>query len=166
MSKFTRFFAAGVACGVAATSAVTLAFGTGTAGAESAKMVPLSSFLRRCDWSVAQYTPSATTGTAYALISRSGSTVTAEVHAAGVRPDIWYGVRLVLVPRTGISCNASDPGVGMGRLYTDGRGIGTTTVSAPVMSGADGAWVSLEGPLGNMSHLSGDFRTSDYVAPI
>jgi hypothetical protein len=128
--------------------------------------VPLSSILRRCDMSNVNYAPSDTTGTAYVIISRSGSTVSAEVHTAGLRPDIWYGVRLVQLPRPGIACGPGDPGVAMGRLYTDGAGVGTTTVSGPVMSGATGAWVSVEGPLGGGTMLSGDYRTSDYAAAI
>ena len=89
-------------------------------------LVPLSSILRRCDFTNAAYAPSDTKGTGYAIISRSGSTVSAEVHMQGATPDIWYGVRLVQLPRTGIGCGAADPGVAMGRLYTDFAGIGTT----------------------------------------
>jgi len=83
-----------------------------------------------------------------------------------VIPDIWYGVRLVEVPRPGIGCAAGEPGVGFGQLYTDGAGIGMTTVQAPVMNGATGAWVSVEGPVGDSPTFAGDFRTSDDVVPI
>jgi hypothetical protein len=167
MSQFTRFIAASVGAGFAIASVAALA-GTGPAVADSGgKIVPLSYRLRTCDGVATNpYTPSSGHGTAYAVISRSGSTVTAEVHMENVTPDIWYGVRLVETPRPGISCGAGDPGVGMGRVYTDGGGIGTTTVTAPVMSGANGAWVSVEGPLGVSNQLVGDFRTSDYVASI
>jgi hypothetical protein len=110
--------------------------------------------------------PSDTKGTGYAIITRTGNTVTAEVHMITVTPDIWYGVRLVVVPRPGISCGAGDPGVGVGRLYTDGVGIGTVTVQAPVIEGATGAWVSVEGPIGTSTQLTGDFRTSDFIARI
>ena len=165
MSQLTRFIAASATAGFAIAS--TMLTGTGTAVADGGKFVPLSYRLRTCDGMATNpYTPSSGGGTAYAIISRSGSTVTAEVHMANVGPDIWYGVRLVETPRPGISCGPADPGVGMGRLYTDGAGIGTTTVTAPVMSGATGAWVSVEGPVGNHTQLSGDFRTSDYVASI
>src|SRR5262249_41617323 len=149
---------------MAMTSAVTLTLGSPTAAADGttatgeARYVPLSAFLRRCDWSDDTYVPADTEGTGYAMISRTGNTVTAEVHMLAVRSDIWYGVRLVLVPRPGIGCGAGDPGVGVGRLYTDGAGNGTVTVQAPVMSGATGAWVSVEGPLGVQNMLSGDFR--------
>jgi hypothetical protein len=166
MRHLTRGITKSTVTGFAVASAAMLLIGTGTAAADS-KIVPLSYRLRTCDGLATNpYTPSSGQGTAYAVISRSGSTVTAEVHMANVAPDIWYGVRLVVVPRPGISCGASDPGVGMGRVYTDGGGVGSTTVTAPVISGATGAWVSVEGPLGNQTQLSGDFRTSDYVASI
>jgi hypothetical protein len=52
----------------------------------------------------------------------------------------------------------------MGRLYTDALGVGSTTVEGPLMDGANGAWVSLEGPMdATTSTIAGDFRTSDYV---
>jgi hypothetical protein len=34
------------------------------------------------------------------------------------------------------------------------------------MNGATGAWVSVEGPVGDISQLTGDFRTSDFIAAI
>jgi hypothetical protein len=171
MGQLTRFVAAGVT-GVAMACASTFAIGTqtavadGTSTASSSTVVPLSSILRRCDFTDSHYVPSDTSGTGYAVISKSGSTVTADVHMEGARADIWYGVRLVQVPRTTVSCNAGDPGVGMGRLYTDFAGNGSTTVSAPRMSGATGAWVSVEGPVGGGTMLSGDYRSSDYAAAI
>ena len=170
MRQLTRFVASVAAGVMAATSAALLGFGTPVAAADDTtsgtKTVPLSSVLRRCDWSSAPYVPSDNKGSGYALITRTGNTVTAEVHMLAAIPDIWYGVRLVQVPRPGISCAAGDPGVGVGKLFTDGAGTGSVTVSAPVMDGATGAWVSVEGPLGVANQVTGDFRTSDYVAKI
>ena len=169
MRRLTRFVATAAATVMLTTTTAMLGFGTGTAaadGANGSKFMPLSSYLRRCDWSNAPYTPSQTRGTGYAILSRTGNTVTAEVHMISVIPDIWYGVRLVQVPRPGIGCAAGEPGVGFGQLYTDGAGIGTATVQAGVMNGATGAWVSVEGPVGDTSTFAGDFRTSDFIAPI
>jgi hypothetical protein len=169
MRQLTRFVACAAAM-MAGTSVAVLGDGSGTAAADGvsasadgSQVMPLSSYLRMCDWSATPYVPSDTKGTGYAIISRTGNTVTAEVHMVMVIPDIWYGVRLVEVPRPGISCGAGDPGVGFGQLYTDDVGTGTVTVQAPVMQGATGAWVSVEGPLGVAKQLTGDFRTSDYV---
>jgi hypothetical protein len=172
MRRLTRFVAAAAATVMLTTTTAMLGFGTGTAAADGANaangstIMPLSSYLRRCDWTNAPYLPSQNRGTGYAILSRTGNTVTAEVHMIGVIPDIWYGVRLVQVPRPGIGCAAGDPGVGFGQLYTDEAGIGTVTVQAPVMNGATGAWVSVEGPVGDTSTFAGDFRTSDFIARI
>ncbi len=168
MRQLTRFVGAAAAIVMAATSMPMV--GTSVAAADDttsgAKEVPMSSVLRRCDWTSAPYVPSDNKGSAYALISRNEGTVTAEVHMMASTPDIWYGVRFIQIPRPGIRCAGGDPGVAMGRLYTDGGGNGTVTVSAPVMDGATGAWVSVEGPPGVSDMLSADVRTSDYVASI
>jgi hypothetical protein len=164
MGQLTRFAAAAAAIAMAATSVL----GTSVAAADDSgsKVVPLSSVLRRCDGGSVPYVPSDTTGSVYAVFSSVGGTVTAEVHAAGLKPDIWYGVRLVQVPRPTVGCGGGDPGVAMARLYTDGAGIGTVTASGPIMNGATGAWVSVEGPLGVANQMTGDFFTSDYVTGI
>ncbi len=166
MRQLTRFGAFVATTLIATTSAAVLTLGTPTAAADGTEMVPLSPILRRCDWSNDTHTPSDVRGTAYVLISHTGSTVNAEVHMLAVTADIWYGIRLVQVPRPGIGCGPGDPGVGVGRLYTDGVGNGTATVQAPLMDGATGAWVSVEGPTAAFDQLAGDFRTSDYLAPI
>jgi hypothetical protein len=172
MRQLTPFVASAAAL-MAAASVTVLGGGSGTAAADGtssaghSSVVPLSSILRECNWQSSPYVPSETTGTGFAVVGRAGNTVTADVHMTGVIPDIWYGVRLVEVPRPGIGCGAGGPGVGFGQLYTDDAGNGSVTVQAPVMQGATGAWVSVEGPLGySAKQLAGDFRTSDFVAPI
>jgi hypothetical protein len=165
MRQLTPFVASAAAL-MAATSVTVCGGGSGTALADGTSVVPLSSILRECDSRSEPYLPSETTGTGFAIVGRMGNTVTAEVHMSSVIPDIWYGVRLVQVPRPGIGCGAGAPGVGFGQLYTDDAGNGFVTVQAPVMQGATGAWVSVEGPLGNSKDISGDFRTSDFVASI
>jgi hypothetical protein len=166
MRQLTPFVAPAAAL-MAAVSIAVLGGASGTAAADNSTVVPLSSFLRGCDWQIKPWVPSQTTGTGFAVVGRAGNTVTADVHMTGVIPDIWYGVRLVQVPRPGIGCGAGGPGVGFGQLYTDDAGNGSVTVQAPVMQGATGAWVSVEGPLGySAKQLAGDFRTSDFVAPI
>lgn len=163
MRQITRLMAAAAATVMAATSGA-LGASVAVADDSSGQVVPLSSVLRRCDWSSAPYVPSDSRGSGYAVISQNGGTAIADVHIQAMRPDIWYGVRFVQVPRPGIGCSAGDPGVGVARIYTDGAGNGNVTVSAPMMNGATGAWVSVEGPLGVQNQLTGDFWTSDYVA--
>jgi hypothetical protein len=57
----------------------------------------------------------------------------------GVISDIWYCLRLVQLPRPGISCAAGDPGVGYGQLYTDNVRTGHGDHATPVMQVATGA---------------------------
>jgi hypothetical protein len=119
MHVSARFGAAVKTTAVALISASILAI-MGIAAADpssvTGKVVALSAVLKRCDFGAVNGVPPATKGTGYTIISRSASTVTAEVHLTGLTPDIWYGVRLIEAPRPGIGCSASDPGVGMGRL--------------------------------------------------
>lgn len=157
----TRLIASGAAIGL-----LTAAAASADPSDASSKLIPLSPLLKRCDFSEIYGLPPATVGSGYTLVSSNGSTVTDEVHLVRVQPDTWYGVRLVEEPRQGDHCGGSDPGVAMGRLYTDGNGDGVATVTAPVMRGATGAWVSVEGPVGNAQQLSGDYRTSDFIAVI
>ena len=173
MRQLTCFVASAVVTVVAATSVAMIGPGSGTAAADgtsatsgSASIVPLTTRVRRCDWSSAQYVPGASVGTGEAIISKTGGTVTAEVQMVTVTPDIWYGVRVVQVPRPGISCGAGEPGVGFAQLFTDWTGTGSVTVQTPIMDGATGVWVSVEGPLGEASQLTADVRTSDYIVPI
>src|SRR5579884_2276071 len=119
----TRLVASGAAIGLLTAAAAS----ADPSDASSSKLIPLSPLLKRCDFSEVYGLPPATAGTGYTLVSSNGSTVTDEVHLVRVQPDTWYGVRLVEVPRAGDHCGASDPGVAMARLYTDGNGDGVAT---------------------------------------
>jgi hypothetical protein len=157
-----------------------LAVGSGTAAADGSSdgssatntrgpaTVTMSTTLRRCDFSNNAYAPGAGSGQAYALISRSGSTVSAEVHLHSRLPFIHYNIRLIEMPRSAAApCGPGAPGTGYGSFDTDWAGNATTTVQAAVVPGATGAWVFIEGPEGgNTPILTGDFYTSDYVAAI
>ena len=80
MNQLTRVVAASVAAGFAIASAVVQ---PGTAVAQSGgRVVPLSYILRSCDGTANPFTPSSGHGTAYAIVSSTGSTVTAEVATA------------------------------------------------------------------------------------
>jgi hypothetical protein len=45
--------------------------------------------------------------------------------------DNWYCIRLVQLPRPGISCAAGDQGVGFGQLYADDVRTETVTMQSP-----------------------------------
>jgi hypothetical protein len=129
--------------------------------------VPLSGTLRRCDFSDDTHTSNNGVGSAFAVISRpAANTVTAEVHLIGGIPGIYYGVRLIEMPRPVPNrCGVGDPGTAVGTLNTDGGGNATVTIQGDVAPGTTGVWVIVEGPPGD-TDLTGDFYTSDFVAAI
>ncbi|HZQ33400.1 MAG TPA: hypothetical protein VFB19_16925 [Mycobacterium sp.] len=166
---FRSLMSSVTAVGAVVTSGAVLAVSGGIAaadpsGAGSPTIVPLSAVPKRCDFSDIAGIPPATKGTGYTVVSRAGSTVNVEVHVTDFGPDIWYGLRLVEEPRPGDHCGAGDPGVATGRLYTDDSGNGSATVQAPIMAGASGAWIAVEGPAGASQQLSADNHSSDYIA--
>lgn len=125
--------------------------GTGAATAESGlTMVPLQNQIRRCDFDVAEHLTGygSGTGSGFADIGAADSgTVRADVHLQTAAPDTVYQVRLIQLPRVSYAtCGAGAPGVSTGVMTTDAVGTASTTVTAPRMQGATGAWVVVEGP--------------------
>jgi hypothetical protein len=169
--RFARSVA-GIA--VATAPAAMLAFGGATAGAAPPNpptaigptKVPLGGALRRCDFSDDTHLPGAGTGSAFALISTTGSKLIAEVHLTIAAPDTHYNVRLIELPQPANRCSVGDAGTAVGALDTDAGGNANVTIQEDVLPGATGAWVFIEGPPGISKQLSGDFYTSDFVVPI
>ena len=176
MRQRNRFTIPTAGIAIATAAGTVLAPGAGTAGADEANVstargpttVPLSAVLRRCDFSNDTHIPPARLGTAYALISTTTShQVVAEVNLSGAVQDMVYRVRMIEMPRPTLTCDLGDPGVVFGLFTTDDLGNGSVTISEDVMPGATGAWVYIEGPAGGSSkHISGEFYTSDFVAPV
>jgi hypothetical protein len=174
--QLKRFVTSVAGLVVVMTPAAMLAVGSGNAAADGSSAassqgpttVAMSTILRTCDFSNDTHIPAAGDGQAYSLISRTGSTVTAEVHLYSRLPFIHHNVRLIEMPRpSSAPCGPGQPGTGFGSIDTDWAGNGTTTIQAPVAPGATGAWVFIEGPDGgNTKVMTGDFWTSDFVAAI
>ena len=133
-----------------------------TGGATS---VPLISIFRTCDFVDTRWVSATGTGSGSALIGTSGSNqVSAQVNLATAQPNTRYTVRLIQVPRASErTCTAGDPGVAVGELFTDGNGTGSTTVQGPLVQGATGAWVSVDGPP-KPGRVIGEFYTSEVLA--
>ena len=143
--------------------------GTGTASAESANggTVPLGSTYRSCDFTKMGYVGTLATGSGQATIGTGGSnTVTADVYLMIGTPNTPYQVRLIQGPRPGSQkCVAGDPGVASAVLNTDGNGVGSLTLHAPLNSGATNAWVFIEGPP-EPGQIRGEFYTSDMITSL
>jgi hypothetical protein len=154
---------------MAAVGLVGSGVGTATASAETANggTVPLGSTLRSCDFTKLGFVGTKATGSGQATIATGGSnTVTADVFLMIGTPNTPYQVRLIQGPRPGTQkCNAGDPGVAGAVLNTDGNGVGSLTLHAPLRSGATNAWVFIEGPP-ETGQIRGEFYTSDMVTSL
>lgn len=129
--------------------------------------LPFSSILRRCDYSVRQYYDSAGSARATATVRTAGSgQVSADVQVALAKPNSYYEVRLIQVPReSSAGCHAGAPGTAVGALHTDGVGAGAITLSSPLMAGATGSWLAIERPQPN-SQLPAEFYTTDFIVGV
>jgi hypothetical protein len=160
-----------VAAMVVAMPAV-MTFGAATATADGptggggATLVAFAQILRRCDFSARTYTGPTAYGRPTATVRRTGSELIADVQIATVLPNTPYDVRLIQMPRSSTTpCNAGDPGVIAGVLFTDPTGAGSLTLRGPVVSGATGSWMFISRP-GEFSQTPDEFYTSDFVASL
>ncbi|MBX7455068.1 hypothetical protein GR927_44400 [Mycolicibacterium sp. 3033] len=153
----------------AATAALLIAapLFAGVATAEGTVVsMPFSEKLRRCDFSQVKYVGGSGYGRASAQLRVQGGEVIADVEFFTGRPNTAYDLRLIQLPRSSAaSCAAGAPGVSATTLFTDGVGTGRTTVRAPLMSGATGAWMSLTRP-GTFSQQPDEYYTTDLVADL
>jgi hypothetical protein len=137
-----------LAAAAVAVVAAALVAPTGTADASTdGTLVPMLSRFKTCDFQYLPWVSAVGTGSGDAVIGRTTEGVTARVRLATGTPNARYSVRLIQVPRSSAAmCAAGDPGVAVGEFVTDGVGSGATTVTGPLMPGATGAWVAIDGP--------------------
>jgi hypothetical protein len=138
--------------------------GIGAAPAGATTMVPLSNYIRGCDFAKGLFRDGMGSGfgSGRASIGVDGSHVGAEVSLQSARPDTDYQVRLIQLPRPSVAtCNVGDPGVAGAVLHTDAGGTGTVTVAGALSSDATQAWVVVEGPPAP-GRIRSDVYSSDY----
>ncbi len=134
--------------------------------AAAATRVPLRGVERGCDFSKNLPVPTPGFGTALALITSAGSSVTANVTLISGSPDAHYDVLLIQVPRPSAStCGPGDPGTAAGSLNTDGAGSGSANVQDHIRPGTTGVWVNVQRPAEH-SQSPAEFYTSDFIAPV
>ena len=155
----------------AVASAAMLGSGTASAdGSDSAgqggTMSPLSNVVRRCDHSNDTHTRPGGDGQGFAVIGRTGNTVHADVTLQGASPDTQFMVRLIQAPKSpNDTCSAGSAGTVVAPMFGDAGGNAYLTLQGPVMSGATGAWVFIEGPM-NYREPFGEYYSTDFIAPI
>jgi hypothetical protein len=161
--------AAAMALIAAPLAPVTMAIASAPLAAAEAggTLLPFSSTLRRCDYSAREHYDSAGSGGATATVRTEGAGhVVADVHLVRATPNSYYEVRLIQMPRaSSAGCHAGAPGTAVAALHTDGAGVGTVTLSSPVMSGATGSWLAIERPQPH-SQLPQEFYTTDFIVGI
>jgi hypothetical protein len=138
----------------------------GPPGSDGATFVAFTQLLRGCDFTTNQHGGPSGVGRATALVHVTGSEVIADIVMVTAIPDTAYDVRVIQMPRSSAAgCNAGDPGVIGGVLFTDGTGAGGVSIHSPIASGATGAWMYITRP-GEFTQMPAEFYTSDFVVPI
>ncbi len=168
MNTLTRLGTCTAAIAVAIFPATT--FGIVKAAADGGTRVPLTSDLRRCDFSrINNQLPVLRTaiGSAASVIQVGGSSATAEVHLSSpTRPGTHYDVGLIQEPRpSSATCGPGDPGADFTGMDTDGAGNATVTVRGGLRPGTTGVWVIIERP-SPLAQNPEEYYTSDFLAPV
>jgi hypothetical protein len=139
---------------------------TGGGGGGGATFVAFTQMFRRCDFSSKTHIGPTAYGRPTAWLRNTGSELIADVQIATVIPNTPYDVRVIQMPRSSATpCNAGDPGVIAGVLFTNDVGEGSLTLRGPVASGATGAWMFISRP-GEFRQTPDEFYTSDFVVSI
>ena len=131
--------------------------------------MPLSSKFRACDFTPLSWVNATGFARATAHVASTGTgTLVAAVDITTAVPNTHYDVRVIQTPRPSIGCAPGAPGVIVGSLQTDAVGAATTTLQGPIQSGATGAWVIVERPVGVLAEpgrvLHDDVRRVDLTS--
>ena len=162
----SKYRASAIALLVGAANVVAINTAGVAAAANGPTLVPFSSLFRTCSFQQTHWVSATGFGSGNALIGAGADGVTADVRLQTAMPNTRYTVRLIQVPRASErTCTAGDPGVAVGELFTDGNGTGSTRVQGPLMGGATGAWVSVDGPP-KPGRVIGEFYTSELLAAL
>jgi hypothetical protein len=165
MRALTRIALAAAATAMATAPAASFAIGSAMAE-NGGTFLPFASVLRRCDFSTLDFYDAFGDGRPTATVRSGGGQVSADVQLATAKPNAYYQVRLIQMPRESWSgCHAGAVGTAVGDLHTNGAGVGAVSLSVPLMDGATGAWVAIDRPQPG-SQWPVEFYSSDYIASI
>ena len=144
------------AAGLAVTGA-----GSAAAAPEGAAVMPMTSVVRACDYSVSEHTWRTGYARAVAYVHPpAADSVAIEVQLLTALPDTDYYVKVFTMPRGSADCGVAPIGV-----RTDAAGAMTVTVTTPIDASTTGVWVSVERP-DRYSQLPAEVYTSDFITNV
>ncbi|MGK2870140.1 MAG: hypothetical protein ACSLFA_26540 [Mycobacterium sp.] len=150
-----------VTAAMAAATAFSAGAGSAAAAPEGATVMPMTSFVRACDFSVSEHTWRTGYARAVSFVHpATANSVAIDVQLQTALPNTEYYVKAFTMPRGSADCNVSPIGV-----RTDGAGAATVTVHVPIDSSTTGVWTSIERP-DPYSQLPAEAYTSDFIAKV
>lgn len=145
----------------AALAALSVSVGTASAAPAGAAVMPMTSIVRACDFTVAEHTWRTGYARAVAFVQPpAAGSVALEVQLQTAVPNTDYYVKVFTMPRA-----SSDCAVAPVRVRTDGAGAATVTVHTPIGSSTTGVWASVERPDPH-SQQPAEIYTSDFIAKV
>lgn len=146
---------------LAALVAVAASPATAWAAPAGSSVMPMTSILRACDYSVAEHTWRTGYARAVAFVHpATADSVAIDVQLQTALPDTDYYVKVFQMPRGSADC-----GVAPVRVRTDGAGAAYVTITTPIDAGTTGVWASVERPSA-FSQQPAEVYTSDFIAKV
>jgi hypothetical protein len=146
---------------LAALVAVAASPATAWAAPAGSSVMPMTSILRACDYSVAEHTWRTGYARAVAFVHpATADSVALDVQLQTALPDTDYYVKVFQMPRGSADC-----GVAPVRVRTDGAGAAYVTITTPIDPGTTGVWASVERPSA-FSQQPAEVYTSDFIAKV
>jgi hypothetical protein len=146
---------------LAAMVAFSASAGVAAAAPAGAAVMPMTSIVRACDFSVAEYTWRTGYARAVAYVHPpSADSVAIDVQLQTALPNTDYYVKVFQMPRGSADC-----GVAPVRVRTDGAGAAYVTVTTPIDAGTTGVWASVERP-SPFSQQPAEIYTSDFISKV
>lgn len=145
----------------AALVAFSASAGVAAAAPPGAAVMPMTSIVRACDFSVSEHTWRTGYARAVAYVHpATADSVAIDVQLQTALPNTDYYVKVFQMPRGSADC-----GVAPVRVRTDGAGAAYVTVTTPIDSGTTGVWASVERP-SPFSQQPAEVYTSDFIAKV
>ncbi|ANE78351.1 hypothetical protein A7U43_02460 [Mycobacterium adipatum] len=146
---------------LAALVAVAASPATAWAAPAGSSVMPMTSILRACDYSVAEHTWRTGYARAVAFVHpATADSVALDVQLQTALPDTDYYVKVFQMPRGSADCAVAPV-----RVRTDGAGAAYVTITTPIDADTTGVWASVERPSA-FSQQPAEVYTSDFIAKV